>query len=463
MIQGKRVIAVGGGKGGVGKSLVACNLAVGFAQKGYHTVLVDADLGTPNMHTLLGIEQPKLGLGDVLASGQHKLSDVLTETPVAGLSLACGAAPILGIANPEYYRKQRLLKEIGQLKADILVVDIGAGVAFNVIDFFNAADVRVVVVSPQITSMHNAYGFIKSSLHRLLQRAIRGRVGYREFFEGNGWSEEKMDQLLVKVSEVDARYLDVFDPLINSYQVILLGNMFENPKELNVVWAMQRMIKEFLLVDSHVVGGLRRSRRVLQSINRRTPFILDPLTDRNAKTIHNTVKFIEEMDLAAVATAVENATEAARFLPKKSSQFTEESGILSEHAVGDGEGGFVESLDSRARHDDRQRVEVPVMIRGRGDELQALVVNLSRSGMRIAGVNSMAPDDELEIKLVTSGNGANQEWVKVVVRDYDEAGASIGCRFLQLDEASARLLDAAVGSVGGSPEPTDSDTTTGGV
>jgi flagellar biosynthesis protein FlhG len=316
MIEGKRIIAVGGGKGGVGKSVVACNLAVGFAKNGANTVLVDADLGAPNLHTLLGIDHPRRSLGDLLDSSRMHLSDVLSETIVPNLRLACGAAPILGVANPEFQKKQRMLREIARLEADVLVVDIGAGVSYNVVDFFNAADVRVVVVTPQITSLHNAYGFIKSSLHRLLQRAIAGRAGYKEIFSGGGWSEEKIDKLLERVATFDPRYLNVFEPLIESFYVFLMGNMIEGEHEAKVLRAMRKMVRDFLCIECQVIGCLARSSIVQRSINTRRPFMLEGTLDANGERLMAAIKHLDGIDLTPSRKAVAQALASIGALPK---------------------------------------------------------------------------------------------------------------------------------------------------
>lgn len=319
MIEGKRIIAVGGGKGGVGKSVVACNLAVGFAKNGANTVLVDADLGAPNLHTLLGIDHPRRSLGDLLESSRTHLSDVLSDTMVPRLRLACGAAPILGVANPEFQKKQRLLREIARLEAEVLVVDIGAGVSYNVIDFFNAADVRVVVVTPQITSLHNAYGFIKSSLHRLLQRAIAGRVGYKEIFSGGGWSEEKIDKLLERVASFDPRYLNVFEPLIESFYVFLMGNMLEGDQEVKVVKAMRQMVRDFLCIECQVIAALGRSSTVQRSVNTRRPFMLEGTLDHNGERLMAAIKHLDGIDLGPSRRAVAQALASIGSLPKSAS------------------------------------------------------------------------------------------------------------------------------------------------
>jgi flagellar biosynthesis protein FlhG len=289
-------------------------------------VLVDADLGAPNLHTMMGIERPARSLTDLLGDTSIHLADVLSSTMIERLRLACGAAPILGVANPEFKKKERLIREISKVDADVLVVDLGAGVSLNVIDFFNAADIKVVVVTPQLTSIHNAYGFIKSSLHRLLQRAIAGKLGYDELFARSGWSEEKVEKLLERVVEFDPRYLSVFEPLIDSFTVSIFGNMLESQVEMNVMGAMKRMIRDFLSVDSCVIGALRRSPRIQDSINQRRPFMADNDLDANGHMMDKAARVLLTQDVTRVRDARRQATEAAEFLPSRRTEAAKRSG-----------------------------------------------------------------------------------------------------------------------------------------
>lgn len=454
MIEGKKIIAVGGGKGGVGKSVVACNLAVGFAAAGTDVVLVDADLGSPNLHTLLGIERPQGSLGDLMSNRSLHLKDVLTKTDVPGLRLACGAAPILGMANPEFQKKQRLIREIAKTDAEVLVVDIGAGVSYNVIDFFNAADIRVVVVSPQITSMHNAYGFIKSSLHRLLQRSIAGKVGYSEIFQGGGWTEEKMDQLLARVASFDPRYLSVFEPLIDSFSVALVGNLLENRREANVMWAMRRMVRDFLRVDCHVVGALRRTSRVQRSVNERKPFMLDEKLGPNAQRILQTLTFLQRFDVASGRKGQAQAAEAAQGLPKINEQ---SSKLLKAAAAQEAldEDNFAEEILDRRRTESRYPQNKPLLVKIGDVDHTANLVDLSRSGARVGGIPEVFPGSTLELRLSVGSSpskGQQWSWVPAVVRYYDRENNAAGCQFVDTSVARS-VIDAAASEFAGDVTP----------
>src|SRR5436305_10463695 len=86
----RRIIAIGGGKGGVGKSLLAANLGIYLAQLGRRTVLVDADLGGANLHTFVGVERPRVTLGDLFNRRVSRLEDCIVETAITGLGLLYG-------------------------------------------------------------------------------------------------------------------------------------------------------------------------------------------------------------------------------------------------------------------------------------------------------------------------------------------------------------------------------------
>ena len=122
-----RILSVGGGKGGIGKSLVATNLAIELSRRGEKVVLVDADLGGANLHTGLGLEPPKRTLQDFLEGRARHIEEVLTPTGLPNLALVSGAIDRVDTAHPKYAQKARLLKSLGALQAAQVLDDLGAG------------------------------------------------------------------------------------------------------------------------------------------------------------------------------------------------------------------------------------------------------------------------------------------------------------------------------------------------
>src|SRR5665647_1072829 len=105
----KRIWAIGGGKGGTGKSFIAANLGLHLASLDREVVLIDADLGAPNLHTLLGMKAAHPDLGDFLTGSLPSLEAAAVETPYKNLRLVRGSENILFIANLAHYRKLCLL------------------------------------------------------------------------------------------------------------------------------------------------------------------------------------------------------------------------------------------------------------------------------------------------------------------------------------------------------------------
>ncbi len=169
--EGPRIWAIGGGKGGVGKSVVTANLAVAIARSGARVAIVDADLGGANLHTIIGVPSPKRNLSDFISRRVSSLAEVMTPTPIDNLWLISGAKAVLETANPNYGQKNKILRNIAKLDVDHVFLDLGAGTAFNVLDFFLVARKGVLVVVPEATSVENAYFFIKAAYFRKLKRA----------------------------------------------------------------------------------------------------------------------------------------------------------------------------------------------------------------------------------------------------------------------------------------------------
>ncbi len=167
--RARRVIAVGGGKGGIGKSLLSANLGIALASRGAKVVLVDLDLGGANLHTCLGVGQPRVTLSDFIDRKVASLEEVLVPTTHERLSLVSGAMDGLDAANPRHAQKTKLIRNLRLLDVDYVLLDLGAGTAFNVLDFFLVADTGVVVMLPEPTSIENAYRFIKAAFFRRLQ------------------------------------------------------------------------------------------------------------------------------------------------------------------------------------------------------------------------------------------------------------------------------------------------------
>jgi flagellar biosynthesis protein FlhG len=173
------VVSVGGGKGGIGKSLFASNLGIQLARSGRRVVLVDADLGGANLHTCLGMELPRRSLSDFIERRVEQIEDVVVPTGIPNLGLVSGAMDQLDAANPKYAQKMRLMRHILQLDVDYAILDLGAGTHLNVLDFFLVSDHGVLVLVPEPTAVENVYRFVKAAFWRRVRNVV-AVYGYEE-------------------------------------------------------------------------------------------------------------------------------------------------------------------------------------------------------------------------------------------------------------------------------------------
>src|SRR5437764_7213932 len=184
------VIAITSGKGGVGKSNIAVNLAIKLAEAGKHVVLLDADLGLANADVLCNIDLPH-NLSHVIAR-KKELKDVMVKTP-GGFYLVGGASGLARMADLSDQDRQRLVDALGELErqCDIILIDTGAGISPNVLSFARAADHVLVVTTPEPTAITDAYAVVK-----VLSRDREIDLGDREDRDG---SERRISLLVNQV------------------------------------------------------------------------------------------------------------------------------------------------------------------------------------------------------------------------------------------------------------------------
>lgn len=153
-------MAITSGKGGVGKTNVAVNVAICLASRGHRVVLIDADLGLANADVLLNIKAP-FNLGNVI-SGAKTIDEILFDAP-GGIKLILGTSGVGRLANLSEFERHNLVESMMQLEklADVVVLDCAAGISRNVMTFAAAADHVVVVTTPEPTALTDAYATIK--------------------------------------------------------------------------------------------------------------------------------------------------------------------------------------------------------------------------------------------------------------------------------------------------------------
>jgi flagellar biosynthesis protein FlhG len=276
----KKLWSIGGGKGGIGKSVFTLGLGISLSRMGKKIILVDADLGGANLHTLMGVRFPPCTLEDFLLNRVDRLEDVVIDTQVEGIGLICGADDILGSANPTYTQKVRILKQIEDLPADLVLLDLGAGTSYNILDFFNYSQGRICIMTNQATSLQNVYGFIKSALYRQITREFaKDHDVLRMVLQTEGTpSESKIEsvkELLLQLQEGGEDRLSRFSQLLKTFELFLVVNMVKEDADLQAVRIIEKVCGSFLSVVPQVLGHISFDPAIEQAVNQMVPFPLN--------------------------------------------------------------------------------------------------------------------------------------------------------------------------------------------
>lgn len=298
------MVAVGGGKGGVGKSVVAANLSIAIARLGMRVTLVDADLGAANQHTLFGIGSPGLTLQALLDKRIDDLEEAVVPTSEPRVFLVPGSGAVVGAANIGHARKMKLIRHVQSLDADVVVVDCGAGSGFDVVDFYDMADLRFVVVTPQLTSMQNAYAFLKSAVYRAMRKAA---VCHREqeLIDNatEGGETERLQDIIARVAQEDESFASDLTSGLNAFQAYLVGNQLEHLGQQRAIDSLSRMFHDFLGVDVPALTSLPRSSPVHMSVSRRRPILMDVRTGPVAAAMMKLAETVVSADVTSIRTA----------------------------------------------------------------------------------------------------------------------------------------------------------------
>ncbi|MBN1981396.1 MAG: AAA family ATPase [Chitinivibrionales bacterium] len=276
----KQVIAIGGGKGGVGKSCFAANLAVLLAEQGKSVLLVDADFGAANLHTILGIKYAQKTLDDFISGRCDNLQDVVLQTPFPNLRLLSSANDIIAIDVPNYSDRLKLYKGIDKIDADIVIFDISAGSHTRALDFFTLAPIGIIILEPTPTSIENAFAFSKNMIFRTLLRLFYQNKELKNYLirVSDPRSHGKYVPLSEVIAELELKepkkirqFNKIFDP--ENLKLYIVVNRIRNANQKNITDNFARIVKRYLTITVSVLDPLPFDPNMDSAIVNRTPLV----------------------------------------------------------------------------------------------------------------------------------------------------------------------------------------------
>lgn len=281
-----KMIAVGGAKGGIGKSLFVANLGVLLSRLGKKTVVVDLDLGSANLHLYLGAWGLTHRIDDFLTRKAATIDEIMTPTKY-GPSLIGGGGGRLGAANIHFSRKLKLIRALKTIDADYIILDLGGDTTYNILDFFLAADQGFVLTTCDPASYLDAYGFIKMSLHRKLSRLFGAESEYRKFrdedverliknfiFSGTPGTGGHMSDLVERIKREKPSHQGLIKALLNDFRPGTVVTMFEAQEQVDeLVSRLKKVTGRMLSIDLNYFGGVPFKRQIQRSARDLVPSV----------------------------------------------------------------------------------------------------------------------------------------------------------------------------------------------
>ena len=298
-----RMVPVGGGKGGVGKTFVVANLASALARMGYSVVAVDGDLEGANLHTCLGVSRPVASLADYVAHREEDLGKLLLDTPTPNLRLIAATGGNLATPQPGHARRVQLLRELRRLPADFVLIDLGAGTHPAVMDYFMVGDDGVVVISPEPTSVENAYAFLRAAFYRRLRLSMVShdvrRVVTLAMDESNERGIRTPLDLLREVQALDSAEGHRFVETMRSFRPRVVINGVRTGKDVQLGFSVRSICRKYFGFDAEYLGYVSFDEAVRRSIRSRRPLLeLEPRCDASVYLARVAKKLAGEVPVA---------------------------------------------------------------------------------------------------------------------------------------------------------------------
>jgi flagellar biosynthesis protein FlhG len=282
--RGPYVVALGGGKGGVGKTFLAANISAELARLGYRVAAVDTDLEGANLHTWLGVPRPATSLADFVAGRENDVGKLLIETPIENLALISATQGHLASAHPEGSRRVELLQGLRRLDRDVVVIDCGAGIHPAVIDYFLLGDDGLLVLHPEPTSLENAYSFLRAVFYRRLHLAMLSHKVQDRIAECMDQRNERgirtPQDLLREVQSLDSEDARRFVETMRAMRPRVIVNEATTAEDVKLGFAVKGVCKSYFGLEAEYAGYVNRDDAVRRSLAQRRPLAdVEPRSD----------------------------------------------------------------------------------------------------------------------------------------------------------------------------------------
>ena len=265
-----KIYPVGGGKGGSGKSFLSANLGVLLTKTGGNVVLVDLDLGSSNLHTILGLNNPEKGLHDFLNKDCQSLDQTAVDTPIPNLHLISSFNCSTEIANLFYAQKLKIIRAIKKLPYDYVLIDLGAGTNFNTLDFFLTSNEGLFIITPEPTSIENAFRFAQAVCHRTIKHVLEQKdlkpIIQRITAESKTNTALSPSEIIQAITQIDPEKAKLMVQKLSELEFKFILNQFRKQTDVNLGDKIEKVCNRHFHSRFKFLGNVTFDEKVHNSI-----------------------------------------------------------------------------------------------------------------------------------------------------------------------------------------------------
>lgn len=295
----RHLISVGGGRGGVGKSLVTVNLGVYLAQLGRQVLIVDADLFGSSLHIQLGLD--RIPLADREAVELMQVEPIKTSVPGLCMLPSPYDAAAASLFRPG--RKARWLSRLRSLPADYILLHLGAGASPATLDLFLASDVRLCVTVPDPAAVESTYRFLRALYLRRLRKGLMKERFKLRLVERALHSIEPLPSplgVIAAIARHDTTLAQMATAELSQLRAHIIVNQTRVRTDTELGATMQEMVRRYLGINLEYLGYIEQDDQAWLTARRRRPLLVDSPTAKSARNLERIARRV-----AALATTLE--------------------------------------------------------------------------------------------------------------------------------------------------------------
>ncbi len=292
----KHIWAIGGGKGGSGKSLIAANLGIRLARAGHRVTILDFDWGGGNLHTYLGMRAPSNTMADFILRRVSSLSELASDTSVSNLRIICAPQDYYHFAGMFSKLKSKFLRQILALDDDFIILDLGPGSLYSILDLSLISGCSILVTLPEPPAIENSYLLLKRMAHRKIGQIIKphGMIDLLTKWtigqNGHKSNSKHIGEFLSYLRGVDGDLGKQVDVALSRLKVKIIVNQVRTREDAQLGNSISYLAKKFIGLDVEYTGFIPFDMNVNLAVKQFQPLMIFYPESNAAKGINSVAK-----------------------------------------------------------------------------------------------------------------------------------------------------------------------------